>query len=281
MEALLTSYRLTGPTSMARNSAPYEFYVGVESPVQCELEPEPSLDYNTIYTWVLRLAPTIKENAVKKKFLDGFEHVAEARSKYHRCCLKYQKAHNELLDTSLFHKIMTGKQEEVEKQIVQWQEKEGMASILKEKKSELETIKWQIKMNDKKGPALFATARALARLKAQVSMHFVNMKVTLIKNYLPVVAALETRYWMEKQERATRIRMAKCSFCSHILSCFYADGQQGLPTAVQSTSETQALRRYHQATRGEIVNRVEPSSELARAIEEARIAVGKPSARPF
>lgn len=267
---------------MARNKDPNKFFFGEESPVQPELEPGPRLDYKTIYSWAVQFAPLFKDRAEKKKFFEAFEAVAEARSNYHRCSLENQKAHNEVQDTSMFHNMMTERKEEVEKQIALWQEKEGMESVLKKKEMELETIKWQIKMNHKSCTALFPKAQTLARLKAQVSMHFVDMKMSLIKNHLPQMAALEKQFWKEQQDRATRKRMAqiKGSYCSHFLNRFYADHKQGAQPRELSTIEKQALMRYHQATHGEIVNRLTPSPQLARAIEQARMAVGQLSAGP-
>ena len=248
--------------------------------MQSGLEPEPSLDYNTIYMWAVRLAPAIKDRAEKKKFLEAFEDVAEARSNYHRCCLENQKAHNKLQDASLFHKMMTGRKEEIEKQIEQWQEKEVMRSVQKEKEKELETIKWQIKKNNESGPALLINAKNHAHTKARVSMHFVDMKVSLIKNYLPQMETLERRYLMAIQYRAVRMRMAKGSYCSHVLNRFSADHQQGPQPTGKPIIDKQALRLYHQATHGKIVNRTRPSPELARAIEQARKAVGQGAAGP-
>ena len=188
---------------------PYEFYFGEESPVQVELEPGPSLDYNIIYAWAVRLAPVIRDRLQRKKFLDGFEDVADARLNYHRCSLEYRKAYNELQDINLFHKIMTERKEEVQKQIAQWQEKEGMESVLKQKQKELETIEWQINKNNKSGQPLLINAQTLARIKAQVSMHFVDMKISLIKDYLPYMATLEMQRLVAIQHRAAMMRMAK------------------------------------------------------------------------
>ena len=199
---------------MVQKEDPYEFYFGEESPVQFELEPGPSLAYNIIYVWAVRLAPVIRDRLQRKKFLDAFEDVADARLNYHRCSLKYRKAHNELQDTSFFHKIMTERKEEVEKQIAQWQEKEGMEFVLKQKQKELDTIKWQIKKNDKSGQPLLLNTQTLARIKAQVSMHFVDMKISLIKDYLPYMATLEMQRLVAMQHRAAMMRMAKGWYCS-------------------------------------------------------------------
>ena len=220
IETLLSSYDLPGHASMAQKKDPYEFYFGDESPVQFESEPGPSLKYNIIYVWAVRLAPVIRDRSQKKKFLDAFEDVADARSNYHRCSLEYRKAYNELQDTSLFHEIMTERKEEVEKQIAQWQEKGDMESVLKQKQKELETFKWQIQKNDKSGQPLLEKAQTLARIKAQVSMHFVDMKISLIKDYLPYMAILEMQCLVAMQQRAAMqhrvamIRMAKGRYYS-------------------------------------------------------------------
>ena len=52
---------------MVQKKDPYEFYFGEESPVQVELEPGPSLDYNIIYAWAVRLAPVIRDRLQRKR----------------------------------------------------------------------------------------------------------------------------------------------------------------------------------------------------------------------
>lgn len=216
VEQHYTSLIASAHTSLVRDPDPKGYYFGETPLVQPEIyEPQPRLDYAIIYRNLRSLVPCIRDRAVREKYFQAYEDLAEARANHKKCYRRYQVAYNKLQDLIAYRKIMIERKARVQKVIKEWHEQEGMEVAVKEKEIELETIVSQIDKNGKAGPPLLEELDRLASMKDAVSSVFASMKSNLVKNHLPRLAVFKKQVNdRARLHRAQATCRANGQFCS-------------------------------------------------------------------
>ena len=159
-------------------SNPYEYYFGINSPVEPNVDPAPHLHYEKIYSCVRYCAPYINRGQLKE-FLRAYEYTAESRANYLIINKKYQYVYHGLQDARAFHTIMSKKKKAVEKSLAMLEGKEGMELAARRKRNELEAIELQIHRNAKEVPDLLTRSKELASRRDEIRSEFIALKKKL------------------------------------------------------------------------------------------------------
>ncbi|KAG7008333.1 plasma membrane fusion protein [Physcia stellaris] len=186
-------------SNMAWND-PYGFHLGEIPPIEAELEPPPLIPYGILYSRVKSVVQHLPQED-KKDFLRPYDDLAQSRDSYHVIHRKIKDAYFMLQDARAFHTIMLEKKAKVETRIAELEAAEGLEEVLRQKRTEMQTVIMQIDQNAQEVPDLLAKTRDLTHRRDEVCSTFITMKKEILASRIPLLRNLYEQIRQKQQEQ--------------------------------------------------------------------------------